>query len=286
MNLLKPLELEETKTEDLSMVPTKGFFKPVLVMVAPLSKDNAALLKCEYLYDAAGNPQHFEGAHRLEGELSGAFIRLIGKTIAPVELKTEKVAHFSLFRLEKGRGMNVKMRAHLPEVGERELLTLFRFLATLNKEGYTLHVMDAQPVLEGTLPTGKGKDDPEHRWPEPGEGGFYDLKTAAKRPFRNQKPKLIADIITLQVEDNQYVFGYTIEAYLKAGAYTFGVKPNVRDTVYASSPAAASAAARLLWQAQAGFVAAPTETKAVQHLRDFLVDIEPQLKAVADAQVS
>lgn len=230
MNLLQPLVLPGAKTEDLSMVPTKEFFKPVLVIVAPLTRENAILLRCEYLYDPAGNPHHFEGTHRPEGELSGAALVLAGTMVPAVEFKTEKVAHFGIFRVEK-KGLSVRMRAHLPETGEEDLVKLFRFLSTLNKEGYTVTVTDAQGSLYTTLSTERGDDvalaDPGHHWPLPDPHGVYGPGVCTVRPF--QAKKLTASVMTVQVGDEQFLWGWMLESHFKSGVLAYGSSPNVRD---------------------------------------------------------
>jgi hypothetical protein len=278
MNLIRPLIMDDANTEDLSMVPTKEFFKPVLVMVAPLTPENAQLLKCEYLFDHAGNPHEFEGTHKLAGELSGALITLAGKVVEPAEFTTEKVAHLGIFRSEK-KGMRVRMRAHLPEIGEADLIKLFRFLSTLNKQGYQLSVSDAQLGLDLQGKGTGGRDDPAHRWPVAGAGGAYSLEKCSRSPFSVKKPKLIADVLTIQVEDDQFLGAWSCEAHFKTAAYNGGRIPNIRDVVYSSRQAAIAAAVRDLWEFHRSIlVDGDAEAKALEKLRDYALDLAPELK--------
>lgn len=150
MNLLLPLTLEEATTEMVNMVPTKEFFKPVLVITAPLDRSGAELLGCDYLFDPAGNPVKFDGTHKLQGELPGAAISLGGRLVDVYTAASEAVRHFACYVLEK-KGLRVRVRIHLPELAEDNLLRLLSFLTTLNKEAFTLTVTPAQKTLVDML---------------------------------------------------------------------------------------------------------------------------------------
>lgn len=150
MNLLMPLVLSGATTEGVHMVPTKQYFKPVLVITAPLDRSHAALLGCEYLYDPSGNPVSFEGTHKLPGELPGAALALGGSLIAMYTVASEKVRGFGCFVVEK-TGLRVRIRIHLPELNEDALVHLLQFLTTLNKEAFTVTITPAQKTLVDAL---------------------------------------------------------------------------------------------------------------------------------------
>jgi hypothetical protein len=157
LNLLKPLVSKGATTESVDLVPTKKFFKPVIVITAPIEADNAELLGVRYLFDEKGNPRPFEGAHHLADELAAASVVFKSKSHGPVTIKTEKVAKLSLSRVEK-KGMELKLRIHLPE-DKTKLFELLEFLSDLNKEGYTLTVTAAQRSLL--------EEKPKEEKPEP-----------------------------------------------------------------------------------------------------------------------
>lgn len=142
MKLMQPFTIEDVATGEVSLVPTKKFFKPVLVLVAPLTIEGAAVLECSYLFDPSGNPYPFEGSHKLSGAVSGAVLTFTSKISGSVEIATEKVVHFALSIAEK-QGMELQFRAHLPE-SEEKLIELLHFLAKLNKEKFGVIVSPRQ----------------------------------------------------------------------------------------------------------------------------------------------
>jgi hypothetical protein len=207
MKLHKPLVLESAKTADVSLTPTKKFFKPVLVLDAPLTIEAAALLECAYLFDGAGNPHHFEGHHKLEGELSGALVDIKGQVTDPVSLKSEKVAHIACYRAEK-KGMRVHLRIHLPE-DEAKLVELLHFLASLNKDGFTATVTDQQGTLIGVLVDDQQpRDDGTFRYPVPNAKGEYPIEAAAKQPFTNKS--LDIRLYSILIEEGLYLRGWMV----------------------------------------------------------------------------
>lgn len=155
MNLLKPLILEECTTVGLNLVPTKKFFKPVIIISSPLSRESAELLKVDHLFDRAGNPVHFEGSYKPGGELSGAEITFRSLHSGEVLVKTEKVAHVSCYLVEK-KGLSVQFRAHLPDADDTKerLSELLDFLSQINKDKFTVQVNDRQGSLVPIMATG------------------------------------------------------------------------------------------------------------------------------------
>ena len=259
--------MEDAATEDLSLVPTKEFFKPVLVISAPITPEMAEILNIAWVFDSHGNPQRFEGAVKLaEGELSGPTLTLAGKVTAPVEIKTEKIAHFAVFKVEDA--LHLRMRAHLQDKGVEGIVSLLEFLAALNKQPYTATVIEAQ----GSLLQMSGL-------PKPDENGMYDEKPAIVRStsYRiGRAPHGIkARVLSLAI-DGGYIGGWSCNAeaikdapdHAKFG----GVPLSDQSTVYASEEDAVSRAKLSLEKFVTALqqdIANPQEKKAVEQLLEW-----------------
>ena len=274
MNLFRPLELAKASTERLEFVPTKKFFKPVLVITAPVTLEEGELLRCEYLWNDKGLPRDFDGSHKLTGELPGAKLSLCGESRSEV-IDTEKVAHFTLFRQD---GMRLRLRAHLPE--NEQLLELLSFLSELNKDGFKLVVRDAQVSLLGENAGGDSsgeRQSPPERYPEPDLNGFFDPKDAVARPFSNKKLK--CTIYTLETKDG-FLFGWSLNASAMKDAKTGGRDLN---TSHATLPSESQAREHAVAEALAFItdenfhIEGKAEEKAVSDLKDYLFDIAPNL---------
>ncbi len=136
--MLDVLSLSEATTENVSLVPTQKYFKPVLVITAPMNQDTSKLIGADWAFDQFGNPQNFEGTIKLNVELPRASLILAGKVSGSLKVVTEAVKHFSVFRQEKA-GMRVKIRCHLAE-DKDQLASLLDFLSRLNKEAYSVEI--------------------------------------------------------------------------------------------------------------------------------------------------
>ncbi len=275
MNLFQALILPEATTVSVNMVPTKKFFKAVLLIEAPISVEQAGLLHCEFLFDAAGNARAFEGAYRPSGDLSGAVVTVSGKSTAAVVLKTEKVAHFALQREEK-KGMTVTVRIHLKEGEPEELLPLLQFLNTLNKGTFEAKIEDSQIPLIRT--EGDGKDDPNVTYPQPDESGLYSVSRATVRPFGHKKPALKAELQLMTLEDG-FISGWMIQAGFEKPS-AGGEALLTRSTVFASEREAFEHAGRelLAFTRQDTFLRnGKAEDKAYGALLSWLFDMLPEL---------
>jgi hypothetical protein len=271
MRLLQPLHLDGATTEGLNMVPTKEFFKAVLVFVAPLSLDNAKILGCDYLYDSHGNPHHFEGTHRPQGEESGAVIQLSKQ----LELATEKVGKFGIFLVEGE--LQLRLRAHLKEMEEQEIASLFRFLARLNKDGYLLGVLPAQASFVPGFAGEASATAAPQAWPEPEDGGYFPFEKCALRPFSARKLK--ATVAVIQTGEDQFLFGWKLDCQFRDPVMASKM-PNITDTVYPTHAVALEKGAYELFDTVQMKVTTTTaaESKAHSELIDYLVDMDPSLK--------
>jgi hypothetical protein len=192
VKLLKPLELQGCRTAALNMVPSKEYFKPVLIIDGPLTIEMAGILECSYLFDQHGNPHPFEGKHYPEGALPGAEVRLAGSQ-AEIQFTSQKVAHLAVYREEK-TGMRLQVRIHLPE-DDAKLHHMIDVLANLNKSTYTATIKDRQVSLfEG---------DTEDGFPVPDSAGQYARGRAISLPFKYRIGKhsagLVGEIMVLEV---------------------------------------------------------------------------------------
>lgn len=278
MNLHMPLILTDCKTIDVSMTPTKRFFKPVLQFAAPIDPERAELLGAAHLFDAAGNPRQFDGTYKVHGELAAPNLELKPKKGPAASIKTEKVAHFSFSREEK-KGMRLTMRVHLPE-DETQLLALLNMLATLNKEGFTLTVIDAQRSLIEKPRQEPVAGDQKYTPPVHDQHGNYDATAAVSRPFDEGPIK--AKILTLDV-DGGFIFGWEFKAALKAEAIAKGQVLNTDCIVFNAESSAREAGAEAIWNAAhsdrlQAVIGKGKETKALLALESWLIDCAPSLR--------
>lgn len=177
MKLLHQLKLSDATTESVDLTPTKKFFKPVVVVTAPITKETGELLEVGYLWDGKGNPHKFDGNHKLPGggDIPGAEVIFAGKVASPVTLLTEKVTQLVLFVVEK-QGMQIRLRIHLPE-DKTKMYELLEFLSNLNKDGYSLTVNPGQRPITEDQPLGPGL-----------------LMKSAKDTRRFKNPKLVIEV--------------------------------------------------------------------------------------------
>lgn len=273
MKLLTQLDLKDATTVDVSMTPTKRFFKPVVVFEAPITREAAAILESAHLFDGRGNPHPFDGRYTLHGELAADLV-LQTKLGADIEIKTEKVARVAFFRQEK-KGMFLSMRVHLPE-GEDQLLALLHKLAELNKEGFRLTLRPHQkPLILVDDKAGPGDPSYKHKEADPATGA-YDTDQATKRPFR-QGP-VSAEAYTLDVEGG-FVSGWQLRARFKRGDVIAGEVPGKESQVWLSENDALSSALDGLWAAmrkEAGVASDSKEKKAWSALEAWIMDMHPE----------
>lgn len=137
--ILDTLTLDGSNNEHVQLVPTKKFFKAVLVMNAPLTVETARLIGAQWAFDGAGNPQSFEGTIKLTIELTRAAVTIAGKITAPVDIISESVKHLAVFRHEK-HGMRIRFRVHLPEDRD-QLIRMLDFLSDLNKDTFAVTIV-------------------------------------------------------------------------------------------------------------------------------------------------
>lgn len=264
--------LDDARTEGVDLVPTKAFFKPVLIIGATIDRAHAEILECAYLFNGE-TPVEFEGAHHLTAALPAAEITLAGKTVAPVVIKTEKVVKFTLSREEK-KGMRLTLRAHLKEDADK-LFQLLTFLSQLNKEPFQFTVRSAQKSLLEVIPSGAPGGDPNHKFPLPDpETGFYDLKYANKRPCESKN--LDMWLYTLQIDDEKFIASWGINWKNKQAAHE-DLHADNQD--YPSSAEALKVAAETAWR----WLRQEIVPKGVKEIAEheaglvFLQDFSPEL---------
>lgn len=251
------------------MFPTKKFWKPVLVVEAPIETDQAELIGALYLWDANGNPVDFEGTHKLHGELSGPEVTLKGLTETMVT-KAEKVGRFAIWRAEK-KGMMLRVRIHFPETDEARLSELIRMLAQINKDGYDVMVCDEQLPL---VPTAV-RDDPNFVFPKPGLDGLYDYNVCTKRPFNSKH--ITAVLEELEVEEG-FLCGWHLKITNKDGSEKVDQRFLSDSTpVYKSQVEARErGVAELLHPAEV-FAKELGVVKELSKLQDYMYDLVPEL---------
>jgi hypothetical protein len=197
MTLDTPLSLPGAATGEVTLVPTKKYFKPVVIVSAPLDLKAAQLLKCAYLFDPHGNPHNFVGSHKLEQEISGVILTFDdnGRKVA---IPCEKLASLSCYIAGKQEHtLRIRFSAHIPRDTEEQLLDLLKFFSQTNKQNYDCIATAAQQNLFGNQ----------------GNGPF-SLEDAEKLPFSakiGRKPGLFADVYVLE-RNGVYISGWDLKA--------------------------------------------------------------------------
>jgi len=269
---MKPLDLEDAATADVNLVPTKKFFKPVIVITCPLSRDAAKALECDYLFDKAGNVHTFEGSHQLSGELSGPDLTFVSQISGSVTIKTEKVVHFSMSRIEKV-GLQLRFRSHIPEDKEDELIELLRFLAKLNKEKFTVTIIPRQGALVEVLTDGTAKDATD----------------TTEHPFRihiGKRPAIIGSV-WVKKDGDEYLGGWEVKCIGLKGSPADG-KPIAHDSRKFPTEAEAFrlAVECVLWYArEIDHDGSPKEIRAVGDLVDWCIGQVPDLNKAEKAKL-
>ena len=227
MNLHEALHLNDAKTNGVDLIPTTNFFKPVIVLDAPISLSQAKLLGCEYMFTSEGESVSFQGSFQLVGEIQAAEVTLAGKSTKAVTFKTQKIAKFALF-LEEKTGMRLRVRIHLVE-DEKKLIELLHFLAKLNKDPFNVSIVDRQRSMNELIdgPNGakgdrapfvgtlRGGDqpaaDPSGVFTSPviDGDGVYPLDLATVRP--HSAGQLQLKIYLLEVEPDRWISTYLVE---------------------------------------------------------------------------
>lgn len=272
MNLLSDLVLDAASLDGVPLIPTKDFFKAVLVISAPACAADAALLGAEWIFDADGNARLVDGAIKLHGELAGAQLTIGTPTLERV-IKTEKVGRFAFYREEK-IGMFIRLRAHLPEA--EPLGELVAFLAAINKSPFRIVVSPAQGTLiRVEVATLIGKGDPEYKPAAPSEDGHFDVEKASKRPFQQGKLKVVVFVIETE---QGFRSSWTMLSGFERGAFTTGEALTVDRLPFPSDSQARELAASEIWlKLPLLLQKGKKETDAKQALESWLCDLCPGL---------
>ncbi len=271
MKLLKPLVLSEAHIQGVQFVPTKAFFKPVLVFSAPADSDIAKLLDASPLYKAI-SAGVVEGNVKLHGALPGAEVVLRGAHQERI-IKSEQVAHFTFFREDKED--RIRLRVHMKE-GDGSPSDILDFLAEINKDAFELTVQDAQGSLDGALADQSGKDDPDYKPAEPDGDGFFDEERASKRPFKDGK--IEGSIFLLETAEG-FRTGWRLVAKLGGSEpVAKGQLLSVDRLAFPSEREALAGAAGEIWLCIPELKAkGPREQKSIAALDAWVTDIDPGL---------
>jgi hypothetical protein len=273
VNLLKPLVLESAKIENVALVPTKAFFKPVLVVSAPATVEEAKLFCADWLFDDGGLPRSIDGAVKLHGALAGAMVELIGAHQTR-EVGSEEVAHVAFYREEK-KAMRIRLRIHFPE--DARLGDLLEFLAELNKAEFRVTVTDRQGSL---VPRLAGREVVVSELSDivatADADGFYDERYASVRPFK--EGKIEAAILVLETAEG-FRSGWRLVSKLTgADPLTAGEVLSTDRLALPSELDARTLACREMWlRLPILKPKGPKEQKQVAALDAWLTDLDPKL---------
>ncbi len=263
MNLHVPLELKTAETSEVRLVPTKAFFKPVLLIGSHLTKDDATIIGAHWVFDANGNPHNFDGSVKIAGDLAKAEVLIAG-----VQYITEAITGFVVSRDDKGRA---RLTFKIQFRDEEPVAPLLEYLASINQNPFPVTVKDRQLSLVGSV---VGREDPEWKPAEPDENGNFDHRRGTIRPFSHKL--LSAAIIYIETAEG-FRSGWSMISKFKE-SWEGGRVISTSSRAYASENEACEAGGRLIWenieQLKPGGKA---EAKAIEMLRAYLVDISPAI---------
>lgn len=259
--LLDAITLEEGKTGNVSLVPTEKYFKPVLVLNAPLTPQTAALIGASWAFDQFGNPQPFKGSISLTIEIPRAIITLRGEITGEIRLIGETVKHLSVY-VQENSGLRVNMRIHLPE-DKAQLTEMLDFLSKLNKEKFTIQV-EPESLLVGTQP-----DVPQ-------------TVNAVEHPFRielsKNKPAMIGSVKTFPTGGG-FIGSWECKGIGLTGSPAGGQAANDDSPVFEKETGACEwAAGELMNFLKYKIAPNAREVKAVAQLCDWVLELAPTLR--------
>lgn len=242
MRLFKPLELTGTKTLQVQFTPTKDFFKPVLVLNSLLDIETARQLCCDYLFDAKGNPRHFEGTHKLSGQLDSPKVELNHGTTLAVDVAAQKVTKMSC-SINKAGEMELTTRVHLVEMNDSlKLAQLMELLNGLNKAEFAVLVTDTTTLNFGDPEKEKPAADGTYKYPKPKADGMYPLELCEKKTY--DSPLTTFFVYTLEVAEGTFVGGSSANWKRKETSADF---PSKESKLYPSAMLALEEAAARAW---------------------------------------
>lgn len=268
MNLHIPLELKQATTAEVNLVPTKPFFKPVLVIECAITKDEAVIFGAGWMFDVNGNPHNFDNAVKIHGDLPQAQVTIAGRAY-----QVEKVAHFSVARVEKKNAV-LTLRIHFSE--DEPVTGLLEYLASINKDPFPVTIMDRQLsfVSSGVV----GREDPGWKPAEPDADGKFDMRRATSRPFSHKL--LSASIFYLETAEG-FRAGWSFICRF-AEPWEGGEVISISSRAYAAESESVEAGGRLIWsQLELLRPGAKAEVKALVMLKEYLIDISPAIAAPA-----
>lgn len=276
MNLLVPLNLPEVSTKSVNLIPTKNFFKAVLVTASLLTPENADLLGCAYLFDKNGEPFPFEGAHHPAWRMAGGTI-VLASTGSNFENKIEKVSNLSISQND-GK-MELELRVHFPMMDSKPLADLIKLLGKVNKDKYGLLIAADQGSIFGAPVAVEGKSDPTEKYPQPSPEGIYDFSVCNARPFSSRKLKASAFVV--EVAEESFLVGYRLDCSF-ANPLEVAKMPNDHDTVYGTHEKALKAAAGEIFDTARLRILTTNaaESKSYDELMAYLIDLNPTLGPV------
>lgn len=260
-HLLDTLNLEEGKTGNVALVPTKQYFKPVIALNAPLTQDTAKLIGAAWAFDEFGNPQKFEGSIKLLIELDRAIVTLTGKASGDIRFLAETVKHFSVF-VEEKTGMRLNLRVHLPE-NKEQLYELLDFLSKLNKDEFVIRV-EPESLLAGT-----SEEAPQ-------------TAGAAEFPFRiegsRNRPACIGSIKTMPTGGG-FIASWEFKGIGMTGSPSGGQAANDDSSVFTSEASARDwAADELLSFVKYKLTPSAKEVAWMAKMVDWILDLAPALR--------
>ena len=268
--LLKELGLDEAKTTQVNLIATSRYFKPVIVLTAPLTRENAELLKADWAFDKHGNPNPFDGAIKLPIDITDATVTFHSNVKDDLKVPVEKIGAISVYREEK-TGMRIRIHVHLPDGEDRAVLhNTLDYFASMNKEPFSLRITPDQGTLFGGADAQKSGDTP-----------IVGDDTADVKHFRimnGRRPAIIGSTTVIKKLDG-YIAGWEVKGLGLTNQPAGGEIPTE------NSPRFDKAGTALHWAASEvlSFVkneiepANAKEIKAVAETVDWCIEVAPAL---------
>lgn len=140
--------------EQFTIDPAEKGPTAVLVLSAPLSKANADLLKCGYLFKSNGDAYEMQEGHSIANMLRDTDLLLPTPSGAWEHIRPEMIWRFKI--TNEGSGLGVKFRAQC----KSNHLDLAEFVLRMNKDTFECALLSAQGEFDftGSNPGGTAVD--------------------------------------------------------------------------------------------------------------------------------
>lgn len=138
------IQFQDCSVEQLTIDPAEKGSTAVLVLAAPLGKDNAELLRCGYLYKTNGDAHEMQEGHSISNMMRDVDLCLPTLNGALEHFLPELIWKFKV--VNNGPGLGVRFRVQC----KSNHLDLAEFVLRTNKETFECAIVSAQGEFDFT----------------------------------------------------------------------------------------------------------------------------------------